>query len=76
MEQAILRKPVEQSSGFLTTTLRRYVNRQRLEQLSQVGTGKDFDKVSSIFHFEFESSCCSCSRDLIGRTPSRCYVNR
>ena len=46
VEQAILRRPIDQSSGFLTTTLRRYVNKQKLEQLSQVGTEKDFDKVN------------------------------
>lgn len=48
VENGILRQPVEQASGFLTTTLRRYVNRQKLEQLSQVGTvGKDYEKVKN-----------------------------
>lgn len=48
VEHGILRQPVEQATGFLTTTLRRYVNKQKMEQMSAVGTvGKDYEKVKN-----------------------------
>ena len=56
VEHGILRRPAEQSSGFLTTTLRRYVNKQRMEQLARAGTEKDYEKVSKQWPFYYSFS--------------------
>ena len=45
VEQGILRRPEDRGAGFLTTTLRRYVNRARMDQLAQSNLEKDYDKV-------------------------------
>ena len=45
VEHGILRRPEDRTTGFLTTTLRRYVNRARMEQLAQSGIEKDYEKV-------------------------------
>ena len=47
VEHGILRRPEDRSAGFLTTTLRRYVNRTKIEQLTQSSLEKDYDKVQS-----------------------------
>jgi myosin-7 len=77
VEQGILRKPIDQSSGFLTTTLRRYVNRQRLEQLAHPGTLEEFDKVfrSYITRHHMHDAAYSYIRDHTGLTQRTLYVN-
>lgn len=56
VEHSMLRKPEERSSGFLTTTLRRYINRAKMDQMAASSTDKDYDKLFTRTYWSYTKS--------------------
>ena len=56
VEHSMLRRPEERATGFLTTTLRRYINRAKMDQLAAANKEKDYDKLFKRGYWSYSKS--------------------
>lgn len=56
VEHGMLRRPEERTSGFLTTTLRRYINRSKMDQMVAAKVERDYDKLFKRNYWSYSKS--------------------
>ena len=56
VEHSMLRRPEERTTGFLTTTLRRYINRSKMDRMAAANKEKDFEKLFKRNYWSYSKS--------------------